>query len=172
MRDKQSRGSIARPSMRACRMSLPRHFSSLHYFVAGLIVAEGSFGKKSHRNTGRFTFTNTNLEIIKLVYDFLIKNLEIPPEKISIYITYNLEISKFTSEHIKQHWKNLLKVSEDKIKIYPYRRKVKQNRKRTAHGRCQLRINDVEIKSKIETFINTIMNNINQVAGEGHIESP
>ena len=158
--------------MRACRMSLPRRLPPLHYFIAGLIVAEGSFGKKSHRNPGRFTFTNTDPKLIKLVYDFLVKHLKVPPEKISIYITYNIEVSKLTPEYIKHYWGNLLRIPENKIKIYPYRRKVKQIRKKAAYGICRLRINDIEIKSKIETFINTIISNLNQATGEGHTESP
>ncbi len=156
--------------MRACRMSLPHR--PLHYFVAGLIVAEGSFGKKKYKNPGRFTFTNTDPELIKLVYTFLIKYLKIPPDKIFIYITYNTEITDLNQHQIKDFWKKTLGINEEKIRIYPYRRKVKQIRKRNNYGICQIRINDKVSRRKIENFIKDITTKLKMAVGEGHIESP
>jgi len=152
--------------MRACRMPLPRR--PLHYFIAGLIVAEGSFGKEEYRNTGRFTFTNTDPTLIKLVYRFLVDELKIPQNKIYLYITYNTELSKISREDIKEFWHKTIGVNPNYIKIYPYKRKVKQVRQRAHYGICQIRINDKNIRRKIETFINTIKTNIVcDLGGEG-----
>ncbi len=153
-------------------MPSSHRLSTLHYFVAGLILAEGSFGKKTHRNTGRFTFTNTSPELIKLVYDFLLKQLEIPSDKIRIYVTYNIEVSPLPPDTVKRYWQNLLGISEEKVKVYPYKRKVKQVRRRALYGICQIRINDKEVRRKIEMFISTITNNLVTVVGGGHTESP
>ncbi len=156
--------------MRACRMSLPHR--PLYYFIADLIVAEGNFGKKKHKNQGRFTFTNTDPELIKLVYTFLIKSLKIPSDKIYIYITYNTEVTDLDQNQIKDFWKKTLGINEEKIRIYPYRRKVKQIRKRNNYGICQIRINDKKLRRKIENFIKEIITNVKLAVGEGHIESP
>ncbi len=156
--------------MRACRMSLPHR--PLHYFIAGLIVAEGSFGKKKYKNPGRFTFTNTDPKLIKLVYIFLTEYLKIPSHKIFIYITYNCEISNLNHEQVKEFWRKTLGITEERIKIYPYYRKVKQVRKRSKYGICQIRINDKVARRKIENFINNILFNLRVAVGEGHIESP
>ncbi len=152
---------------------MPLPHRPFYYFIAGLILAEGSFGKKEHKNQGRFTFTNTDPKLIKLVYNFLVNHLKIPPNKISIYITYNTEITQLKPEDIKQFWKQTLGINEEKIKIYPYKRKIKQIRKRAPYGICQIRINDKKIRTKIETFINTITTNLLlDAVGEGHTESP
>ena len=164
------RGSIARPSMRACRMSLPRRF--LHYFIAGLLVAEGSFGKREHRNPGRFTFTNTNSLFIKLVFNFLTKELGIPEETVSIYITYNKRIADIEPQELIEYWSKELNIKPEKIKIYPYTREVKKLRTRAKHGICQIRINDKKARNKIENFINSTLQQIITAAGEGHTESP
>ncbi len=137
--------------MRACRMSLPH--SPLHYFVAGLLVSEGSFGKKEHKNQGRFTFTNTDPKLIKIVYNFLTKELNIPKHQIKIYITYNQEITTIPEETLKEYWIKTLKAPPETIKIYPYKRKVKQIRKRAKYGICQIRINNIKTRRKIENFI-------------------
>ncbi|MEM0027173.1 MAG: hypothetical protein QXT53_06440 [Ignisphaera sp.] len=73
-----------------------------------------------------------------------------------------------------EFWHRKIGVDYDHIKIYPYRRKVKKIRRRNIFGICQIRINDKDIRSKIETFISAVRKNLDleNKAGRGHIESP
>ncbi len=152
-------------------MPLP-HRNLLYYFVAGLIVAEGGFGKREHRNPGRFTFTNTDPELVKIVYYFLVKELGFPQDKIYIYITFNTEITSLSLDQIKEFWRELLGVDEKMIRVYPYHRRIKQIRRRSIYGICQIRVNDMELRKRVENFISSVLSNLRAVVGEGHIESP
>jgi len=152
---------------------MPLPYSPLHYFIAGLLVSEGSFGKKKHRNPGRFTFTNTDPKLVKIVYDFLVKELNIPKNLIKIYITYNQEITSIPKKTLKEYWIKTLNAPQETIKIYPYKRKVKQIRKRAKYGICQIRINNIKTRKKIENFIKETLTKLQQQGvGEGHRESP
>jgi len=101
---------------------MPLPYSPLHYFIAGLLVSEGSFGKKKYKNPGRFTFTNTDPKLVKIVYDFLVKELNIPKNLIKIYITYNQEITSIPKKTLKEYWIKTLNAPQETIKIYPYKR--------------------------------------------------
>jgi len=109
------------------------------------------FGKKEYRNQGRIVFFK--YKSINYLQNFF----NVPKNKIKVYIYYNLNYRKSVDE-IRMFWSKSLKIPAEYIKIYTYKRDIKRiARQSEKWGICQLRINDVDIRNRIENFLSSIL---------------
>jgi len=126
------------------------------FIAIGLLLGEGHFGKKEYRNQGRIVFSNTNPAYVRLVYKLFTEFFNVPKNKIKVYIYYNLNYRK-SIEEIRTFWSKSLNIPEEYIKIYAYKRNIKRITTQSKKwGICQLRIDDVNIKNRIESFLSSI----------------
>ncbi|RDD52556.1 hypothetical protein BA065_01165 [Nanoarchaeota archaeon NZ13-N] len=126
------------------------------FIAIGLLLGEGHFGKKEYRNQGRIVFSNTNPVYVRLVYKLFTEFFNVPKNKIKVYIYYNLNYYKLVEE-IRMFWSRSLKIPDEYIRIYTYKRDIKRiTRQSERWGICQLRIDDVNIKDRIENFLSSL----------------
>lgn len=118
-------------------------------FVLGLIRGEGAnkLGKSNYR---RFTFTNTDPKLVKLVLDELSKNKLLDTQNLpnkSFYIIH----SKRGKQDVLHFWSKALGLNEEKFRF------TKGEPKNSDYGVCHFYLSDVLLRRFIDLLNNYIM---------------
>ncbi len=101
---------------RKINFTFPRYLRINENFMCslGLSVGEG-LNNPNLRNI-HYNFSNTNIELVKKVYSWLIKDLGVPKKSIQIYV--NIPKKEFNKDKIIDQIKSKFKISNEDIKYY------------------------------------------------------
>ncbi len=100
---------------------LPKYIKLDKNFILGLGLSIGDGLNNPSKYNTHYNFSNTNLELTKIVYNWLKNYFKIKKNKIQIYAIKNRVIFE---EEINQICKKL-KIKKEKIRIYNYKRNKK-----------------------------------------------
>jgi ribosomal protein L22 len=118
--------------------------------ILGLIKGEGAnaLGKSNYR---RFTFTNSDCELVKKVLDTLIENKLLMRENLKEKSIYIMHYQKEESTVLK-HWSRKLEFPLSKFRC------IETVDKTRDYGICHVYVSDVLLRRVIDIMIDSILN--------------
>lgn len=127
-------------------------FSKKELFLAGIFLYWGEGGKTEQ---SLVTISNTDPRVLQFALLWMQEALDIPKEKVRVLLHLYKDMD--VQESIK-YWSNILHIPIAQF-TKPYIKKTNRtglDEKGYGHGTCNLRVNDVYLKSKILMAIKSI----------------